>query len=29
MLRAGSDAPSAIDLWLCTLVGIGVTAACS
>jgi K(+)-stimulated pyrophosphate-energized sodium pump len=26
LLRAGTDAPSAIDLWLCTLVGIGVTA---
>jgi K(+)-stimulated pyrophosphate-energized sodium pump len=26
LLRAGSAAPSAMDLWLCTLVGIGVTA---
>jgi K(+)-stimulated pyrophosphate-energized sodium pump len=26
LLRAGSEAPSAMDLWLCTLVGIGVTA---
>jgi K(+)-stimulated pyrophosphate-energized sodium pump len=26
LLRAGSSAPSGIDLWLCTLVGIGVTA---
>ena len=26
LLRAGSDAPSAMDLWLCTLVGIAVTA---
>jgi K(+)-stimulated pyrophosphate-energized sodium pump len=26
LLRAGSSAPSAMDLWLCTLVGIAVTA---
>jgi K(+)-stimulated pyrophosphate-energized sodium pump len=26
LLRAGSDAPTAIKLWLCTLVGVGVTA---
>ena len=26
LLRAGADAPSGIDLWFCTLVGIGVTA---
>jgi K(+)-stimulated pyrophosphate-energized sodium pump len=26
LLRAGTEAPGAIDLWLCTLVGIGVTA---
>jgi K(+)-stimulated pyrophosphate-energized sodium pump len=26
LLRAGASAPSAMDLWLCTLVGIGVTA---
>ena len=26
LLRAGTDAPSAIKLWLCTLVGVGVTA---
>ncbi len=26
LLRAGSDAPSAITLWFCTLVGVGVTA---
>jgi K(+)-stimulated pyrophosphate-energized sodium pump len=26
LLRAGSDAPSAIKLWFCTLVGVGVTA---
>jgi K(+)-stimulated pyrophosphate-energized sodium pump len=26
LLRAGASAPSGIDLWLCTLVGIGVTA---
>ena len=26
LLRAGSEAPSAMDLWFCTLVGIGVTA---
>jgi K(+)-stimulated pyrophosphate-energized sodium pump len=26
LLRAGTDAPTAIKLWLCTLVGVGVTA---
>jgi len=26
LLRAGSSAPSAITLWFCTLVGVGVTA---
>ncbi len=26
LLRAGAEAPSAMDLWFCTLVGIGVTA---
>ncbi len=26
LLRAGNEAPSGIDLWFCTLVGIGVTA---
>src|SRR5215216_2732828 len=26
LLRAGGSTPSGIDLWLCTLVGIGVTA---
>jgi K(+)-stimulated pyrophosphate-energized sodium pump len=26
LLRAGSEAPSGFELWLCTLVGIGVTA---
>ncbi len=26
LLRAGSDAPTAIKLWFCTLVGVGVTA---
>ena len=26
LLRAGTDAPSAIKLWFCTLVGVGVTA---
>ena len=26
LLRAGASAPSAMDLWFCTLVGIGVTA---
>jgi K(+)-stimulated pyrophosphate-energized sodium pump len=26
LLRAGADAPSGLDLWFCTLVGIGVTA---
>jgi K(+)-stimulated pyrophosphate-energized sodium pump len=26
LLRAGAEAPSGIDLWFCTLVGIGVTA---
>ena len=26
LLRAGAEAPSGIDLWLCTLVGVGVTA---
>ena len=26
LLRAGSDAPSAITLWFCTLVGVAVTA---
>src|SRR5918994_842686 len=26
LLRTGSEAPSAMDLWFCTLVGIGVTA---
>jgi K(+)-stimulated pyrophosphate-energized sodium pump len=26
LLRAGTDAPSAITLWFCTLVGVGVTA---
>jgi len=26
LLRAGAEAPSGIDLWLCTLVGVAVTA---
>jgi K(+)-stimulated pyrophosphate-energized sodium pump len=26
LLRAGAEAPSGMDLWLCTLVGVGVTA---
>jgi K(+)-stimulated pyrophosphate-energized sodium pump len=26
LLRAGNEAPSGLDLWFCTLVGIGVTA---
>jgi K(+)-stimulated pyrophosphate-energized sodium pump len=26
LLRAGAEAPSGIDLWFCTLVGVGVTA---
>jgi K(+)-stimulated pyrophosphate-energized sodium pump len=26
LLRAGAEAPSAIELWFCTLVGVGVTA---
>ena len=26
LLRAGNEAPSGIDLWFCTLVGVGVTA---
>ncbi len=26
LLRAGTDAPTAFKLWLCTLVGVGVTA---
>ena len=26
LLRAGTDAPTAIKLWFCTLVGVGVTA---
>jgi K(+)-stimulated pyrophosphate-energized sodium pump len=26
LLRAGAEAPTGIDLWLCTLVGVGVTA---
>jgi K(+)-stimulated pyrophosphate-energized sodium pump len=26
LLRTGTDAPTAIKLWLCTLVGVGVTA---
>jgi K(+)-stimulated pyrophosphate-energized sodium pump len=26
LLRAGTEAPTAIKLWLCTLVGVGVTA---
>ena len=26
LLRAGADAPTAIKLWFCTLVGVGVTA---
>jgi K(+)-stimulated pyrophosphate-energized sodium pump len=26
LLRAGNSAPAAIDLWFCTLVGVGVTA---
>jgi len=26
LLKGGSDEPSGIDLWLCTLVGIGITA---
>jgi K(+)-stimulated pyrophosphate-energized sodium pump len=26
LLRAGSEAPSGMDLWLCTLIGIGITA---
>ena len=26
LLRAGTDAPTGIDLWFCTLVGVGVTA---
>jgi K(+)-stimulated pyrophosphate-energized sodium pump len=26
LLRAGTDAPSGITLWVCTLVGVGVTA---
>jgi K(+)-stimulated pyrophosphate-energized sodium pump len=26
LLRAGSDAPDALTLWFCTLVGVGVTA---
>jgi K(+)-stimulated pyrophosphate-energized sodium pump len=26
LLRAGAEAPSGMDLWLCTLIGIGITA---
>ena len=26
LLRAALDAPSGLDLWLCTLIGIGITA---
>jgi K(+)-stimulated pyrophosphate-energized sodium pump len=26
LLRAGADAPTGLDLWFCTLVGVGVTA---
>jgi K(+)-stimulated pyrophosphate-energized sodium pump len=26
LLRAGSEAPTGIELWICTLVGIGITA---
>jgi K(+)-stimulated pyrophosphate-energized sodium pump len=26
LLRAGADAPSGLDLWFCTLVGVGITA---